>query len=186
MGNVGDSYIDEAKDFTEIIEDYIDTALAELFSLDTVDFGQIFSLSNLYSTINNIVGVEYVLISQLTITPLVTYNTWEDDSAYVGAFVVASNIKEEIWTVNVTGASLPQTFNVSGSISGPQTSGIFDTEYTTDDGELTFTIIAGTELNKLGDYLTIETKDYLNSIEPDDNQIVQQGTINITYEGGLS
>lgn len=157
------------------IDDFFDVTLA-----DGPDLGKNINLSDVYRLIDEVEGVDYVDLIKHTYIPSVVYEVWTGDATF-GTIGISETTKRETWTVTFF---TPTQFNVTGSVSGPQTPGTLDVPYTSDGGEVTFTISSGTIAPAVFDRATFKTSPLVGNIVIEDTEIAKKGTINLTFTGG--
>jgi hypothetical protein len=123
-------------------------------------------LSNIYENIDEGGLVDYVDYSILTRVPRVTKSN-PTSPDFVGRVAIASNVSYDTYLVTaITGT----TFQVSKN-GAPQTIiGTVATEYSTDDGEVTFTLGESGDTFSAGDTWLFRTSEYVDNIVIDDNE----------------
>ena len=135
--------------------------------------------SDFIALLDNTEGVEYIELDMLTLSPDPTYIIWAPTSGTFTAMSVGPGSQDETWTVTFTS---PTAFEVLGTVSGTQVAtGTVGTPYVTDAGGLAFTIAAGANPNQAGDYATIRTTKYVESVTLLDGEYALQGTMNFTF-----
>jgi hypothetical protein len=146
-----------------------------------VDFGQGIFLSDLYRLLDEVEGVDHVDLDKLCRVPVVKYEIWSGDAVF-GDVAISDSTREETWTVELTS---PTTFKVSGSVSGDQANtGTFGIEYTSDKGEVTFTITEGSQACKAGDQASFKTSRLAGNINLAGSEFPQKGTVALSFSGG--
>jgi hypothetical protein len=166
------------------VQTAVGTALATLHASGSVLFGQKISMSNVYRALDEVVGVDYLDITKMSLTPKAVVG--RETGAGVPTFTgmsVSPTITREVWTIRMTS---PTAFTVTGSSSGIQTAtGTVGVAYTTDAGGLTFTMNAGTPASYAGDWWTIRTTPYIGDVDAGSFEVSQLGAYTITVTGGL-
>jgi hypothetical protein len=166
------------------VEVAVEAALATFFQVNNVDFGQAIRESDISRVIDEVTGVDYVDITKLTLIPRaddIDYNVWTGD-AVVGDVTVGTSVISETWTITFTS---PTTFNVRGSISGIQiATGSLDVLYTSDNGEVSFTITSGISPHAVSDNASFRTSNYRGNVLVEENEIAVLDTNDLTYSGG--
>jgi len=165
----------------------VETAVLEVldsffaYDSDYVDFGRGIFLSDLYRLLDEVEGVDHVDLDRLSRVPVVKYEIWSGDASF-GEIAISSSTKEETWTVELTS---PTEFKVSGSVSGEQVNtGTFGVEYTSDKGEVTFTITEGSQACKAGDRAIFKTSRLAGNINLAGSEFPLKGTLNLNFSGG--
>ena len=144
-------------------------------------FGTSVFLSDIFALIDNIEGVSHVNLTKMAPDPLVTLVIWTGDGTF-SKIDFGLRAIDEIWTIAFTSAT---TFTATGSISGIQTNtGTVNVGYTSDLEEVAFTIIPGVSANNIGDIATFRASERIGNIELLDNELAQEGLINLTFTGG--
>jgi len=161
------------------VEDGVSEALDAFFDIDgsVADFGQDVHLGNLFSTIEGVDGVDHVSLSKVSRRPDPVYEVWNGDPTF-GLISVGEGVAEEIWTITWLSAT---TFSVQGTVSGLQTDGTIDVQYTSDLEEVSFLISSGSVAPDVGDHATFKTSPYFGTISIDSTEIMSAGTIQLTY-----
>lgn len=158
-----------------VLDDFFDVTLA-----DGPDLGKNINLSDVYRLIDEVEGVDYVDLIKHTYIPTVVLEVWSGDPTFSVIGITNSTLRET-WTVTFYS---PTQFNVTGSLSGPQTPGVLDTPYTSDGGEVTFTISSGGTPPAVFDRATFKTSPLVGNIVIEDTEIAKKGTIALTFTGG--
>lgn len=140
-------------------------------------------LSFLNKIIEDIVGVNYVNVKKFHRKPYIENKTTGLANPTFSEVSVRSSMTEEAWIIFMQNAT---QFKVYGSINGEQsTLGTLGTSYTTDKGEVTFTITAGTNPNKYGDLYQILTSAYVGNVFVQNKEIPVIETPTVTVFGGI-
>jgi len=141
-------------------------------------------LSGLAQAIENIDDVDYVDIIRFTRKPYIEELLIGVSNSTISSVVSRGELFTEEWVIRYTSAT---TFQVEGSVSGVQTaSGTSGTEYTVDNGSLTFTITAGSVANKVNDQYGITTSDTVGNIAFKSREIaIFTDNTKITTIGGI-
>ena len=174
-----------ATNFTEIeVATSVDVAINDFFDLtgSNVSFGQPVYMSDLIRAMDEIPGVDYVDLSEMTRSPQITYGVWAG-TCTLGSVTVGLSGVDEVWTATMTSAT---TFSVSGSVSGAQTNtGTVGTAYVSDTGAIAFTITCtGVVAPCPGDRATIRVGRKMGNVVMDPTEIPEKGTITLTFAGG--
>jgi len=155
---------------------------AELaFTNQLRSFGTSVFLSDIFALIDNIEGVSHVNLDKMAPNPFVTLQIWTGDGVF-SAVELGLRAVDEIWTIAFTS---PTEFAVTGSVSGIQTNtGTINNQYSSDLGEVTFTITSGINPNNIGDVATFRASERIGNIELLASELAQEGTIALTFTGG--
>lgn len=167
----------------EDVQIRVEAALDQLLAFDNEEnvFARQLNLSDTITIIDGIEGVDFVDMTKHTITPVVTLITWSGDATF-GIVSVGPAVLKETWNVQFNS---PTTFVVEGSLSGVQVNtGTVDVLYTSDSGEISFTITSGSSPMVVDDHATIRTDAYLTNIFLLDNELSVLGARTLTYVGG--
>lgn len=147
---------------------------------DFVQFGTSIFMSDIFALIDTTTGINFVEISKLSCQPVVTKELGLADCTF-STIEVGEEVEEETWTVTFTSGT---AFNVRGTISGFQiATGTVGVAYTSDQGEVTFTITCTTD-PVAGDRATFFTCPKFASVPMPDSSIPQKGIIDLTFVGG--
>jgi len=159
--------------------DEVNQVLDDFFSLEGefADFGTDVYLGNVFAVLENVNGVDHAELSKVTRKPVPVLDVWNGDPAF-GEITVGGLVDNETWTVTWLSAT---TFSVQGSVSGVQTDGTIDVPYTSDNEEVSFLISSGNTDPAIGDYATFITSKLLGSVPMDATEIMEKGTIALTY-----
>ena len=130
---------------------------------------------------DNITGVDYLDITKMTITPVVSYLTWTGDAEF-SDITLSEDVLREEWEVYFFNDT---EFRVTGSVSGIQAAtGTVDSEYTSDNGEITFTITSNAIDNSLSDRARFRTSPYSGNIWMYGGEFPIKGTFTLNFYGG--
>jgi hypothetical protein len=165
------------------VEAAVLAAISEFFAFDgeNSDFDIDIHLSDIYRLVDSIDGVDYVDYTRFTLSPQLKKLVWSGNAVVVG-FVVGDTAKKETWTLVMTS---PTTFSLEGTVSGLQlATGTVDIPYTSDGGEVTFTLQAGSNPMSVGDRGTFRTSIPIGNVDIQPWEIAQEGSIDLTFEGG--
>jgi hypothetical protein len=166
------------------VEAAVTAALVSFFQVNNVDFGQAIRESDISRAIDEVVGVDYVDITKLTLIPRsadITLNVWTGDATWSDV-TIGTTVVSEIWTVTFTS---PTAFNVRGSVSGLQAAtGTLGVQYVSDNGEVTFTITAGASPMSVSDNASFRTSDYRGNVLVLEDEIATLDTNDLVYSGG--
>ena len=142
--------------------------------------------------IESTLGVDYVDVHQFHRVPYVesvstgiANTTFVDgDTGTTNTVTTGNALKEEEWTIFFTSST---AFNVIGSVSGMQAAtGTVGTNYISDNSEISFKAVAGTNTNKYGDTYKIVTSAYVGNITIFDTEIPVMPTSTVNTIGGIS
>lgn len=162
------------------VQAMIETVIANFFapSSPAIGFGLPIFLSAMEALLQNVAGVDHVDLGQLTRRPDPDYVQW-NGNAVMGPVTVGATALDEIWTVTLL---TPTTFSVRGSVSGLQTNhGVFGTDYTSDHGEVSFKITAGTVPMLAGDFTQFRTSPRVANVPVESGEIPIQGLFAFQY-----
>ena len=165
------------------VEEAVNNEIDAFFSLEStgIAFGQTIFSSDICALIDNVTGVDHVDFVKLTRKPEVVLVTWSGNAVF-SVITLGTAAVRETWTITLL---TPTTFKMEGSVSGLQVAaGTFGVAYSTDAGELSFTITAGVPANSIGDIATIVTSVFNGNVEVADTEFPEQGTIDLTFVGG--
>jgi len=167
-----------------IVKAAVEAALADFFAVNNLEFGKAIRESDIARVIDEVEGVDYVDITKLTLYIKgtdVTLVRWTGDAVF-GDVTVGPAIVKQNWTVTFL---TPNTFNVRGSVSGLQSAtGVLDSSYSSDNGEVNFTIASGTTPMAAQDNATFRTADYRGNVDVLDNEIAVLEKNELNYSGG--
>lgn len=173
---IGDvyGYVNYSED---TVEDNLLTVIDEYFdqSLTTSDFNQPVYLSDIMAALDNTSGVDHVDLSELTRVPNPIYEIRSGDWGIQG-FTVGDNSTHELWTIVFTGSD---SFNVEGSVSGINASGTVDAEYSSDNEEISFTVVSGEQDAKVGDTVTFKTSPKIGNIITSGAELPIEGPVEL-------
>jgi len=162
----------------------VDVALAEFFQATNQEFGKAIRESDITRVIDEVVGVDYVDITKLTLLVKgsdVSLDRWTGNATF-GDIAVSGNVVKETWTITLITSN---TFNVRGSLSGLQTNiGVLDSSYTADNGQIVFTIASGLTPMLGGDRASFRTADYRGNVDVLENEIGVLERNTLSYTGG--
>lgn len=174
---------------SEDVRVLVETALATFFGIGAAgtQFGKAVNLSDVMALIDNVVGVDFVDISQLTLDPASDL-TWEvapDDPAVVDYIIGlnASALVDQIYTITFTG---PTTYTVrdGGGVLVSGAGGVLNTELATTDGAVRMKLIAGGDAMANNDRATFRTSQYIGNVEIEGYEIRRLDTQTLSFEGG--
>lgn|GEM_PF-173811 len=161
----------------------VEDSLNAFFDLGSeyVDFGQPIYLSDFYHMIESIPGVDHVDLTKLTRRPVPNCGPWSGDCEITG-FGIGDTSKNEQWTVTMLSAT---DFSVVGSVSGIQSNGTVNSTYTTDGGELSFTVsCSGPTPPSPGDKCKFETSPKIDNVPMGPVEIPTKGDFVFAFVGG--
>ena len=166
------------------VQTAVSLALADFFSVTNQEFGKSVRESDVVRVIDEVDGVDYVDITKLTLLVKgsdVSLDRWTGNAVF-GDIAVAGNVVKETWTITFLSAN---TFNVRGSVTGLQTNiGVLNSSYSSDNGQVTFTIASGLTPMLAGDHASFRTADYRGNVDvlEDEIGILERNTL--SYTGG--
>ena len=174
----------------EDIQIAVESVLSNFFDVDAegTQFGRDVNLSDIMALIDNVTGVDYVDVAQLTLDPASTL-TWEispDDPA-VASYIVGLNtlaLIDQTYTITFTN---PTTYTVKNGLGvhvGTGTLSSPGVELATTDGALRMMLVDGTDAMVAGDRATFRTSQYIGNVEIDGFEIRQLDTQTLSFEGG--
>ena len=174
------------------VETVTDAVVEDLFAFSNREFGKDndatgdVKFSNTVAEIENAPGVDYVIMNEFRMEPIVSYETWNGDVSVTAS--TNDDTISEVWTVTFTSAT---AFIVEGSISGAQpTAGVLGTVYISDDERITLTVVStGVNPPLNGDYATSRVSKFLatDNIQVKKGEIaqLQSANLNLTFTGGI-
>tara|TARA_R100000808_G_C2146369_1_gene154288 strand:+ start:364 stop:2157 length:1794 start_codon:yes stop_codon:yes gene_type:complete len=166
--------------------------LSFIQNTDSTELPGLLPLSGLMKAIESTLGVDYVDVHQFHRVPYVesvstgiANTTFVDgDTGTTNTVTTGNALKEEEWTIFFTSST---AFNVIGSVSGMQAAtGTVGTNYISDNSEISFKAVAGTNTNKYGDTYKIVTSAYVGNITIFDTEIPVMPTSTVNTIGGIS
>ena len=169
------SNVDENSAVTNITD-----AVGEFFDLENanVDFGRDLYLGNIFAAIENVTGVDHVDLDKVTRVPVPNKVVWNGDND-IGPVTVGTGAQNEEWTITFLDDT---NFSVVGDTSGIQSDGQIGALYTSDNGEISFTITIWVTLPSLpGDKITFSTSKLLGNVPISGAEIPQQGSLDLTF-----
>lgn len=179
---VGTVYV--AKNFgTDIVALDLGAAIDQYFdpTSDFTGFGEDVFLSDILHMMDAIPGVDHIDLTELTRRPIPSLEVWSSTCTF-GPFTIGERSKEEEWTVVMTSAT---TFTVRGTVSGLQAAtGIVGTSYTSDNGEITFTITCTAGPPASADRATFTTSKKMSNVPMKPSEVMQKGNVTLTFVGG--
>jgi len=140
-------------------------------------------LSDIVSVIDGVDGVDHVDLTDFTRQPAPRFQVWEDDSATFDEdeWEIGPDSVDEEWTVSMTG---PNTFSVSGSISGFQGTGTVGTAFASTNGNLKFLMKPGTNPNAAGDFVKFRTSPKLANVSLLAGEFFIKGLVDLIFAVG--
>lgn len=161
----------------------VDQALNDFFhpvdtDLLTRSVGDNVNMSDIIALIDNVPGVDHLDVTKFTrkLTPIKSAS-WladSDKAAFdVDAFSVGTTTTAGTWTLSFDFSGDLTKFNVRDPNGISHTPGYLDTPYTSDSGEIGFTLEAGTSPMEVGDYATIEVALYKDNITVLSNEFMK-------------
>jgi len=171
----------------EDIQIAVESALSNFFDVDAegTQFGRDVNLSDIMALIDNVTGVDYVDVAQLTLDPASTL-TWEispDDPAEADYIVGLNTLAliDQTYTITFTN---PTTYTVRDGLGVLVGTGTLGVELATTDGALRLMLVAGTDAMVANDRATFRTSQYIGNVEIDGFEIRQLDTQTLSFEGG--
>ncbi len=166
----------------------VNNAILAFYDFDTSDeinFGNNINFSDIVAIIDNLDGVDFVDFTVLTIFPIAVLETWSGDTTFSEIVITATTLRET-WTIQFFSTT---DFTATGSVSGLQAAtGTVDALYTSDGGEVAFTVISGTTPNAIGDKATFRTSVLLGNIEIGEEELPELSfdiDDDFTFVGGV-
>lgn len=168
------------------VESDVEAAIEAFFNVTTgdVEAGKTIRISDILRLIDEQPGVDYVELSKLTRVPIVKFPIKSGDYT-VSTITIGQAAVAETWTLTF---SSPTTFTATGSISGLQVNtGTVDVAYSSDDGEVSFTVQSNTVPPAAGDRITFIVSPLVGSIALAAEEIpILEDVNNITFVPGMS
>lgn len=167
----------------------VELALSDFFDVDAegTQFDRDVNLSDVMALIDNVTGVDYVDVSQLTLDPASTL-TWEispDDPAVVDYIIGLNTLAliDQTYTITFTGATT-YTVRDGGGVLVSGADGVLGTELVTTDGALRIKLSAGSDAMANNDRAIFRTSQYIGNVEVGGFEIRQLDTQTLSFEGG--
>lgn len=147
-------------------------------------FNGILPLSNAYNLIRDIVGIDYVTISKHKRLAYIEPVSIGLADTLLGDVVTGDSTQTETITLRFVSDS---EFEVEGSISGQHPNGSVGLEYTSTNGEVRFTLTAGSYPNKTLDEYRIITSKNIDNITLQDFElpVYLLDNVSINLTGGI-
>ena len=160
------------------VESNVAEAVSSFFSLanEFASFGSDLYLGNFFSAVEAVAGVSHMTLSSLTRRPVADLQIWTGDASF-GPFIIGATATDEEWTLTLLTAT---TFSMQGSVSGLQQDGVMGAPYSTDGGEIRFTLTAGATPNQQSDVATFVTSRLFGNVPIENTEIMRRGNIAIT------
>lgn len=157
----------------------LNTSLSSFFDLagDFAGFGQDLFLGNLFSQLESVSGVDHVDLIQCSRVPLPVLEIWTGNGT-INTPIIGQAAQDETWTITFLS---PTIFSVVGSVSGIQNNGATGVAYSSNKGEVQFTITAGLTPQALGDRITFQTSTFLGNVPIDNTEIIAQGGVSLSF-----
>lgn len=182
--SIGDSYSQDT------LRTYIEGAIDNIFMAENRDFGMGQQQYIIYAALGAIEGITGVAINRFTVIPQILIHTVSGDAVWSDVIINSGNLLKGNWKVTMTTPSAFEVkFDESGLFSGDEISkgtGIIGTKFTSNGGEVTFTIVGGTSPLSAGDNWTFKTQAYNSSLEIEENEFITLGRFNLTLTGGVA
>lgn len=148
---------------------------------DFVQFGTEIFLSDVFALVDTTPGVDHVDFTEITCQPEAVKELGLAGCEFSG-FAIGAAAKEEDWTVIFTS---PTTFTVRGTASGFQAAaGTVGAPYTSDKGEVTFTVACASGAPAAGDRAKFHTCPKFANVPMPPNAIPQKGEVELAFVGG--
>lgn len=148
---------------------------------DFVQFGTPIFLSDVFALVDTTPGVDHVDFTEITCQPEVVKELGLA-GCEIGGFAIGAAAKEETWTVIFTS---PTTFTVRGTVSGFQAvAGTVGAPYTSDKGEVTFTVTCASGAPAAGDRVKFDTCPKFANVPMPPNATPQKGEVDLAFVGG--
>ena len=165
----------------------VESEIEDFFAVTSEEtrFGKDVNLSDLMALVDNVIGVDRVDISQLTLNPADTL-IWEVAPTGPAAvdYIIgqdSSNLIDQQYTITFTAAT---TYVVRDGGSVNVGNGILDIELSTTDEALKMKLSAGASAMANNDRAVFRTSEYANNVEIEDFEIRQLDTQTLAFTGG--
>jgi hypothetical protein len=173
----------DSDDIRILVED----AINDFFDVEAegTQFGKNVNLSDLMALVDNVLGVDYVDVSQLTLDPASTL-IWEvapDDPATVD-YIIGLNVStliDQTYTITFTSPTAYTVRDGGGVLVGTGTLG---TELTTSDSALKIKLSVGIDAMANNDRAVFRTSQYVGNVEIEEFEIRRIDTLTLSFEGG--
>ena len=195
---IGAVYLTTAASKAELTTN-VDTAVEDFLEFGETNsiskFGQNVYLSDLIALIDNIEGVDHVDITKFSRTPVPVLDSWRDQSSTITVTVGEENEIEQTLTVTMsTDAPSVMTYTVSGDVSGllgtgtatisPTAATAFQIAAASVEFNLSVMFSSSNAVGP-GDAFTVTIGKYLGNQTISGKEIPDNGTITLTYTGGI-
>ena len=146
------------------VEDNLTAAIDDFFDTSdpNVDFQQPIYLSDLTAALDGTNGIDHVDFVEVTEKQIPVYGPysgdWKGDS-----FEVGSTSTYESWEAEFID---PENFKVKGSVSGDNINGKIGVPYTSDNGQISFTVASGEVAPEQGDKMMFKTSPKIGNVIP--------------------
>jgi uncharacterized phage protein gp47/JayE len=172
------------------IETYITEVIQTEMSPSNREFGEGETIFQIYPAIGQIEGIVNLFINKFTTIPQVKSHTVSGNATWSGIDIKSTNTLRGSWKVTMTSATdYKVEYDSTGEFDGSEVSkgtGTLGTLFTSNGGEISFTITAGSTAMQTNDYWTFKTQPYKDDILIEGNEILTYGKITITVTGGVS
>lgn len=161
----------------------VDESIVNFFALGSefTGFGRDLYLSDFYHLLESIPGVDHVDLTQLTRRPMPSCSPWCGDAS-MGGVAVGDKAVNETWTITFM---TPTSFSVRGTVSGLQANvGTLGAAYTSDNGQVSFTISPGTIAPCVGDKCSFVTSPKIANIPIAPTETMIKGIFTFSFVGG--
>ena len=164
-----------------VVQRDVENRIAAFFDSDSseyVGFGEQLNLSDITCVIDNTPGVDHVDFVKVSRHPVPSYEIWAGDAAFDDtAWVIGENSVDELWTITL----LSPSFSVYGSVSGAQGIGTMDTQFTSNNGNISFMLNSGAVAGVTGDVARFYTSPKLDNVMMNSSEFFSQGTVSLGY-----
>lgn len=151
----------------------VSAALSDLFAFDNRELAQSEFISNVFSVIEAIEGVNFVDIPEFHRRSIPRADA--DNTGQISFSTITTNISTQprIWDFTMISATV---FEVASGVL--ITNGTLGVPF--DNGEIAFTATAGVPAPVTGDHWTIRTSAFNGNVLADDLEILQEGTFTVS------
>lgn len=166
----------------------VENAISDFFDVEAegTQFGKDVNLSDIMALIDNVLGVDHVDISQLTLDPADTF-TWEvapDSPAPVDHIIGLNSLGliDQTYSLTFTDAT---HYNVRDANSiVVVNNALLGVEYTSTDGAFKIQLANTGDPMANNDRATFRTSQYVGNVEIDEFEIRRVDTLTLSFEGG--
>lgn len=172
----------------ETIESHVNDVINQLFKAKNKDFGEGEKMYRVYAVLGDMEGIDDAQITKFTNVPQVKWHTVTGDPTWSDITINSSNNLRGTWKVEmIDSTSFEVFFDDTGEFTGSEVSkgtGSFDTQFTSNSGEVTFTISSGSTACSGGDYWTFKTQPYKDNIEIGSKEFINLKNLTLNMSGG--